>query len=579
MKNRRSYQRLKEYASNEKKSLIEGFIFSFTRTILEILGPMIIAYILNNLISKDMSIDNIKKIGMFLLLYFLIYLSISFLLNKARILFEKSANKISLVIQKDIYNKVQNFPISYFDQLPSGKISSRITNDVNKLKTMFQLLLSDIVPSAILVVGLYTTILLTNKIAALMLLILFPVVLLIFKTYLDKTYFYTSQIKRYTADVNAKINEYIQNMEIIQAFNQEETISNKFDNTNKKIYDINMNLSKLRSYSGYRAMDILNYMATVVVIIYFAVGSITGKYAVSIGSLYMVIDYTSKLFNNMTTIIMRFGDVEDALSSADHIFDIIDMDSIEYLPEKLNEIDGDIEFKDVSFAYKDEDVLKNISFLVKSNQSQAFVGQTGSGKSTIINLLLNFYSPRLGKITIDGQDISRVNRDSLRKDMAVVLQDAFLFKSSIKENISLGEKFSDNEIIDSLKVVGGDRLIKKGIDSEVHENGSNLSQGEKQLISFARAYIRDPKVLILDEATSNIDTETEKIIQNGINKLKENRTTFIIAHRLSTIKEVDNIIVLSYGKIIEEGNHEQLMKLNGYYKKMYEKQIKDTNKI
>lgn len=579
MKNRRSYQRLKEYASNEKKSLIEGFIFSFTRTILEILGPMIIAYILNNLISKDMSIDNIKKIGMFLLLYFLIYLSISFLLNKARILFEKSANKISLVIQKDIYNKVQNFPISYFDQLPSGKISSRITNDVNKLKTMFQLLLSDIVPSAILVVGLYTTILLTNKIAALMLLILFPVVLLIFKTYLDKTYFYTSQIKRYTADVNAKINEYIQNMEIIQAFNQEETISNKFDNTNKKIYDINMNLSKLRSYSGYRAMDILNYMATVVVIIYFAVGSITGKYAVTIGSLYMVIDYTSKLFNNMTTIIMRFGDVEDALSSADHIFDIIDMDSMEYLPEKLNEIDGDIEFKDVSFAYKDEDVLKNISFLVKTNQSQAFVGQTGSGKSTIINLLLNFYSPRLGKITIDGQDISRVNRDSLRKDMAVVLQDAFLFKSSIKENISLGEKFSDNEIIDSLKAVGGDRLIKKGIDSEVHENGSNLSQGEKQLISFARAYIRDPKVLILDEATSNIDTETEKIIQNGINKLKENRTTFIIAHRLSTIKEVDNIIVLSYGKIIEEGNHEKLMKLNGYYKKMYEKQIKDTNKI
>lgn len=579
MKNRKSYQRLKEYASNEKRSLIEGFIFSFSRTILEILGPMIIAYILNNLISKDMSIDNIKKIGMFLLLYFLIYLSISFLLNKARILFEKSANKIALVIQKDIYNKVQNFPISYFDQLPSGKISSRITNDANKLKTMFQLLLSDIVPSAILVVGLYTTILLTNKIAALMLLILFPVVLLIFKTYLDKTYFYTSQIKRYTADVNAKINEYIQNMEIIQAFNQEETISNKFDNTNKKIYDINMNLSKLRSYSGYRAMDILNYMATVVVIIYFAVGSITGKYAVTIGSLYMVIDYTSKLFNNMTTIIMRFGDVEDALSSADHIFDIIDMDSMEYLPEKLNEIDGDIEFKDVSFAYKDEDVLKNISFLVKTNQSQAFVGQTGSGKSTIINLLLNFYSPRLGKITIDGQDISRVNRDSLRKDMAVVLQDAFLFKSSIKENISLGEKFSDNEIIDSLKAVGGDRLIKKGIDSEVHENGSNLSQGEKQLISFARAYIRDPKVLILDEATSNIDTETEKIIQNGINKLKENRTTFIIAHRLSTIKEVDNIIVLSYGKIIEEGNHEQLMKLNGYYKKMYEKQIKDTNKI
>lgn len=579
MKNRKSYQRLKKYAYVEKKSLIKGFIFSFSRTLLEILGPMIIAYILNNLISKNMTIGDIKTIGKILLLYFLVYISISILLYKARLYFEKTANKIALMIQKDVYNKVQSFPVSYFDKLPSGKISSRITNDANKLKTMFQLLLSDIVPSTILVVGLYTTIFLTNKIAALMLLILFPIVLLIFKTYLDKTYFYTSQIKRYTADVNAKINEYIQNIEIIQAFNQEKTINNNFDKINKKIYDINLNLSKLRSYSGYRAMDILNYMATIVVIIYFAVGSITGKYAVTIGSLYMVIDYTSKLFNNMTTIIMRFGDVEDALSSADHIFKILDMDSMEYLPEKLNKIDGDIEFKDVSFAYKDDDVLKNISFLVKSNHSQAFVGQTGSGKSTIINLLLNFYSPRLGKITIGDQDISKVNRDLLRKDMAVVLQDAFLFKSTIKENISLGEKFTDKEIINSLKAVGGNRLIEKGIDSVVLENGSNLSQGEKQLISFARAYIRDPKVLILDEATSNIDTETEKIIQNGINKLKENRTTFIIAHRLSTIKEVDNIIVLSYGEIIEEGTHKELIELDGYYKKMYDKQIKNSNKM
>lgn len=576
MKSRKnSIQRLKKYAHEERSSLIRGFIFSLSRTILEILGPMVIAYILNNLLGKNMTMDSIKKIAMFLVLYFFIYLSIAFLLNKARLSFEKSANKIALMIQKDVYNKVQTFPISYFDNLPSGKISSRITKDANKLKTMFQLLLSDILTSAILIVGLYTTIFVTNKIAALMLLILFPLVILIFKTYLDKTYFYTSKIKKYTADVNAKINEYIQNMEIIQAFNQEETIDSKFDKTNKKIYDINMKLSKLRSCSGYRAMDILNYLATIVVIIYFSVGSITGKYAVTVGSLYMVIDYTSKLFNNMTTIIMRFGDVEDALSSADHIFNILDMESMENLPDKLNNIEGDIEFKDVSFAYKEEDVLKNINFLVKSNQSQAFVGQTGSGKSTIINLLLNFYSPRLGSISIGGQDISLVDRDDLRKDMAVVLQDAFLFKSTIRENISLGEKFTDKDIIESLKAVGSERLIAKGLDSQVLENGSNLSQGEKQLISFARAYIRDPKVLILDEATSNIDTETERIIQEGINKLKENRTTFIIAHRLSTIKEVDNIIVLSYGKIIEQGNHEELMKLGGYYKKMYDKQIKD----
>ena len=190
--------------------------------------------------------------------------------------------------------------------------------------------------------------------------------------------------------------------------------------------------------------------------------------------------------------------------------------------------------------------------------------------------MLNFYSPKSGKITIGDKDISKVNREMLRQDMAVVLQDAFLFKGDIADNVTLGQPYKDKEIKDALLAVGGQRLIKKGIHTNVMEGGSNLSQGEKQLISFARAYIRNPKILILDEATSNIDTETETIIQEGINKLKENRTTFIIAHRLSTIKDVDNIIVLSYGKIVEMGAHDQLMKSGGYYKQMYDKQIKEN---
>ena len=571
-----SYNRLKNYALNEKKYLFIGFIFSFFRTILEIIGPMIIAYLINNVLKNKMTDKDVKLISLLLTLYFIVFIVTGILLNRSRVYFQISANKIASRVQKDVYDKVSTFPISYFDNLPSGKIASRITNDTNKLKTMFQLLFSDIINSLILIIGLYITLLFTDTIAALMLLILMPIVYIIFKTYLNKTYAYTKEIKIYTADINAKINEYIQNMEIIQVFNREGFIFNKFDKINKKIYDINIELSKLRSYSGYRAMDIIQFLAIIIVLIYFGLGSITKIYLVTVGSLYMAIDYTTKIFNNINTIIMRFGDVEDAYSSANHIFELLEMESMEKLEEKNIDLKSDINFDNIYFSYSNEDVIKDLSFKVKSGSSIAFVGQTGSGKSTLINLLLNFYSPRKGKITIGDVDINKIDRNKLREDMAVVLQDAFLFKDTIKENIKMGEYFSDKEVINSLKKVGGEKLLQRGIDSMLLENGSNLSQGEKQLIAFARAYIRDPKILILDEATSNIDTETENIIQKGINELKKDRTTFIVAHRLSTIKNVNKILVLSHGKIIEDGNHDQLMKKNGIYKKMYLKQIKEN---
>lgn len=571
-----SYNRLKNYALNEKKYLFIGFIFSFFRTILEIIGPMIIAYLINNVLKNKMTDKDVKLISLLLALYFIVFIVTGILLNRSRVYFQISANKIASRVQKDVYDKVSTFPISYFDNLPSGKIASRITNDTNKLKTMFQLLFSDIINSLILIIGLYITLLFTDTIAALMLLILMPIVYIIFKTYLNKTYAYTKEIKIYTADINAKINEYIQNMEIIQVFNREGFIFKKFDKINKKIYDINIELSKLRSYSGYRAMDIIQFLAIIIVLIYFGIGSITKIYLVTVGSLYMAIDYTTKIFNNINTIIMRFGDVEDAFSSANHIFELLEMDSMEKLEEKNIDLKSDINFDNIYFSYSNEDVIKDLSFKVKSGSSIAFVGQTGSGKSTLINLLLNFYSPRKGKITIGDIDINKIDKNKLREDMAVVLQDAFLFKDTIKENIKMGESFSDKEVINSLKKVGGEKLLQRGIDSMLLENGSNLSQGEKQLIAFARAYIRDPKILILDEATSNIDTETENIIQKGINELKKDRTTFIVAHRLSTIKNVDKILVLSHGKIIEAGNHDQLMNKNGIYKKMYLKQIKEN---
>lgn len=569
-------KKLKQYAKEERKSLSIGLVLSIVRTAMEIIGPVIIGYILNNYIKLDMERADFISIAKLLTIYLIAYILSGLLSNLALISFEQAANKIAFSVQKDVYRHVARLPISYFDNLPAGNIVSRITNDTNRLKRMFQLVLADMTTSSIMVVCIYGMILISNLPVALLFLLLTPIIYIIFRDLRYKTSKYTTLNRKYVGDINASINENIQNMEIIQAFNKEDYIKGEFNDINKNIFKTNLEMTKVRSYGGYRAIDALSYVGIVLVLLYFGVGKITGNYGVTVGSMYIVIDYFTKIFNNINTVVTRFGELEQSYASAMHIFDLLRLDTMEELPGQLTDVKGDVKFENVYFAYKENDVLKGIDFEVKSGESIAFVGSTGSGKSTIINLLLNFYSPRLGNIYIDGKNIKNINRNSLRKQIAVVLQDAFLFETDVKDNIRLGDdRFSNEDIKKTLIDVGGDSIVKRGIDQRILEKGNNLSQGEKQLISFARAYIRNPKILILDEATSNIDTETEKVIQKGIEKLKEDRTTFIIAHRLSTIKDVDKIIVLNKGKIIEKGNHQSLMEENGFYKNMYDEQMRN----
>ena len=575
MKNNNN-KKLKQYAINEKKPLLIGLLLSLVRTAMEIIGPLIIGFILNNHIKVDLQREGFISIIKLLLIYLLVYLLSGLFSNFALVSFEEAANKITFSVQKDVYDHVTKLPISYFDSLPAGSIVSRITNDTNKLKMMFQLILADITTSTIMVISLYGMILITNFLVGIMLLVLLPIIYIIFKDLRDKTRKYTTLNRNYIGDINSSINENIQNMEIIQSFNKENYIKREFNNTNEKIFMTNLEMTKVRSYGGYRAIDIVAYIGTVIVLLYFGVGRITGIYAVTVGSMYITIDYVTKVFNNVQTIVTRFGELEQSYASATHIFDLLELDPMEELEGELPHVKGDVKFEEVYFAYDDEDVLRGIGFEVKSGETIAFVGSTGSGKSTIINLILNFYTPRLGNIYIDGKNIKDINRNSLREHMAVVLQDAFLFETDIKDNIRLdSNRYADEDVERALIDLGGEALVTRGINQKILEKGNNLSQGEKQLISFARAYIRNPKILILDEATSNIDTETERVIQKGIEKLKEDRTTFIIAHRLSTIKDVDKIIVLHKGKIIERGNHDSLMLQDGFYKNMYDEQMRN----
>ncbi len=569
-------EKLKQYAKKEKKPLSIGLILSMIRTAMEIIGPLIIGFILNNYIKVGIDSSDFKSIMLLLTIYLIVYLLSGWFSNWALISFEKAANKIAFSAQKDVYDHVTKLPIAYFDNLPSGSIVSRITNDTNKLKMMFQLILADLTTSTIMIVSLYGMILVTNWLVGVMLLVLVPIIYLVFKDLRYKSSKYTSLNRSYIGDINAVINENIQNMEIVKAFNREDYIKDEFNCINQKILETNLEISKVRSYGGFRAIDIIGFIATVIVLLYFGVGKITDSYVVNIGSMYIAIDYTAKIFDNLKTVVRRYGELEQSYASATHIFDLMELKQIKQHDLELDCLNGDVRFENVYFAYGKEDVLKDISFEVKSGETLAFVGSTGSGKSTIINLILNFYSPREGKIYIDDKDISDIDRNSLRKHMAVVLQDSFIFETDIKSNIRLNDsKYTDEDIEKALIDVGGEALVKRGIDQKILEKGNNLSQGEKQLISFARAYIRNPKILILDEATSNIDTETEKIIQKGVERLKENRTTFIIAHRLSTIKDVDKIIVLNKGKIIEAGNHDSLMAKDSFYRNMYDEQIRN----
>lgn len=492
-------------------------------------------------------------------------------------LLQKSANRIIQKMREDVFAHIQRLPIKYFDNLPAGKVVARVTNDTEAIRELYVTVLSNFFSSGINIIGIYIALFILNPPLAAICLILLPILYVWMMGYRKFASRYNHVIRAKISDINGMVNESIQGMHIIQAFSKEKHTRKEFEDLNNEHFRYQNKMLRLNSLTSHNLVNVLRNIVFVVFIWYVAGQSLSATTALSLGVLYAFVDYINRLFQPVQGIVNQLANLEQALVAGERVFELLDEDGIDVQDVTLERYKGNVTFDQVNFAYKDNDyVLRNISFEAMQGETVALVGHTGSGKSSIMNLLFRFYDIQSGRIMIDGKDITSFSKQDLRKYMGIVLQDPFLFTGTIASNVTLNDPSISRETVEkSLKDVGADRVLKhleKGYDEPVIEKGSTLSSGQRQLISFARALAFDPAILILDEATSSIDTETEQIIQYAMEVLKEGRTTFIIAHRLSTIRNADQILVLDHGQIVEKGNHDELMDRKGKYYQMYQLQ-------
>lgn len=493
-------------------------------------------------------------------------------------LLQYSANRIIRNIRTQAFAQIHRLPIRFFDNLPAGKVVSRITNDTEAIRELYVNVLAEFFSGAVYMVGILGMLFLLNVRLALICLFIIPVLAVWVVIYRRFARRYNRVIRSELSEINGMINESIQGMPIIQAFRKEKKIFDEFEKHNERHFRYRNKMLNLNTLTGYNLIGVIRNIAFVAMIWYFGGVTLNGlNGAITVGVLYAFVDYLNRLFQPVVNIINQLPHLETALVSAERVFVLMDEQGEDVSEVQIPRYKGDVKFENVWFAYeKDEYVLKGIDFEAKQGQTVALVGHTGSGKSSILNLLFRFYDVDSGRITIDGIDTRDIPRQAMRKHMGIVLQDPFLFTGTIYSNVSLGDpSITREQVTRALKEVGAGRMLERlpqGLDEPVLENGSTLSAGERQLISFARALVFDPAILILDEATSNIDTETESVIQDALEVVKKGRTTFVIAHRLSTINNADLILVLDRGEIVERGTHETLMKLRGKYYQMYQLQ-------
>ena len=574
-------KRLLVYAKPHIRSFIlVGIIMLFSISY-DIISPLLIGKI-ERILSESFEMSR-------LLAYVAVYAGILIVSLASTyvqsLLLQKIGQEILSKLREDTFVHIESLSHAQLHQIPVGKLVTRVANDTNAISMMFTNLLVNLVKNCFIIIGVFAAMLCLNYLLTLMVLCFVPFIVLftvIFRKFSRRAY---RKVKDATTDINTFLSENLSGIKITQIFNREEAKAEEFEKKNR-----HLGVSKHKEifvFGIFRPMVYMLYISSVLGLLYLSARGVIKDYAVFgqkitadvLVSFYM---YTNKFFNPIQNLAEQFNRLQSAFASAEKIFTVLDMNpEVVDSPDavELESVKGDIEFKNVWFAYNEgEWVLKDVSFRVNAKETVAFVGSTGSGKTTILSLICRNYDIQKGQILIDGIDIRSIKISSLRRHFGQMLQDVFLFSGTIRSNIILGEEgISDEEVYETCKYVNADHFIDKlshGLNEEVRERGNNFSAGQRQLLSFARTIIHKPSVIILDEATANIDTETELLIQDSLEKMKNIGTMLIVAHRLSTIQHADKIIVLSHGEIVEQGNHFELIAQRGRYYGLYMLQFK-----
>lgn len=571
--NKKTINRLKDIIKPHIKTIIIVSIFAIIIDLLEISKPYLVKVVIDKFLSNGIEKEGFISINIIGFIYILIVIFGNLLDFFTRMKTNKMGEAVLFEIRNKIYTFSQNANVSFHDKMPAGKLYVRITNDVEDISSFFKDVITTFFRDIFSIIAIISVMLYFSIKLTLLTLTVIPFVI-IFSIILTKILngiYDASKIVR--TNLNTFLAESIYGVKLIKIFNIQKEKEEECEKLTKEFKDVR---APSAIYEGIfpGLMSLFENIAITIIVI-ITINNLFGI-TVEVGAIYIFVSYIRSLFEPITRIIDNIEVVEEAIVSINKIYDILD--ETQYLEDfetgkRLNQVKGRLEFKNVWFAYEGEKwILKDISFVIEPGETIAIVGKTGSGKTTITNLVNRFYDIQKGEILLDGINIKDINKKELRKRVGTVLQDPFIFGRSIKDNIRLDKNITDSDINEAIKLASADEFIYNlphGIYEISKERGESYSAGQKQLIAFARIFAHNPDIFILDEATANIDTYTETLIQKSIEKLSKEKTAIFIAHRLSTIVNVDKIIVLSNGEIIEEGNHEELLNQNGFYAKLY----------